>query len=116
MPNRLDEHTAVPGHGCISARYRFTCQIIVPRIVIGRVIFEQLLAAELALLSVGPRVSGRVRRGLPVMPQPEAGVEKAQLIVVLRDCRMAWVISHEKTCTYESARAIDKTDGRTCRV
>ena len=72
-----------------------------------------LLAAELALLSVGPRVCSRVRRDLPVMPQAEAGVEKPQPIVVLHDCRMAGVISHEKTCTYEGARAIDKTDGRT---
>jgi len=42
------------------------------------------------------------------MPQPEAGVEKPQPMVVLHDCRMAGVVSHEKTCTYESARAIDK--------
>ena len=75
-----------------------------------------LLAAELAPLSVGRRVCGRVRRDLPVMPQPEAGVEKPQPMVVLHDCRMAGAVSHEKTCTYESARAIDKTDGRTCKV
>ncbi len=75
-----------------------------------------LLAAELAPVSVGRRVCGRVRRDLPVMPQPEAGAEKPQPMVVLHDCRMAGVVSHEKTCTYESARAIDKTDGRTCKV
>jgi len=42
------------------------------------------------------------------MPQAEAGVEKPQPIVVRHDCRMAGVISHEKTCTYEGARATDK--------
>jgi len=60
---------------------------------------RSLLAAELALLAWGFEFCGRVRRDLQVMPQPQAGVEKPQPIVVLHDCRMAGVISHEKTCT-----------------
>jgi hypothetical protein len=50
-------------HPC-RARCRFTWQIIVPRIVIGGVIFEQLAGGGIGAAGVGPRVCGRVRRDL----------------------------------------------------
>jgi hypothetical protein len=96
----LDEpNQAILRPGCIPAEPAAVSpgKIIVPRIVIGRVILEQPAGSGIGAAKRGRRVCGRVRRDLPVMPQPEAGVEKPQPIVVLHDCRMAGVVSHEKT-------------------